>query len=124
MHLLFLGVVKTTTREIHSWIKSRYQSQVFMSYVSGILESLKHFNLSWLNIIGYKGEKMGGWVSENYIPLARVYKWFYSFVEHVAPDTQYVEPTTKLSMYREEKLIFAKELLGRRGDNTFYFCIY
>ena len=60
----------------------------------------------------YTGEKLGVWVSENYIALARVYKWFYSFVEHVAPDTQYVEPTTKLNSWTS---LVCKKWLGARG---------
>ena len=90
----FLGIVKTVTLHIQSWAKLRGKNRSFLSHMGGVLESLAVFNLNWLKVLGYQGGKMGGWVSENYIALSRVYKWVYSLLEVAAEYVQYVQPTT------------------------------
>ena len=92
MHLLFLGIVKTVALEIHSWAKMRSQNNILVGYLQSVLDPLTTFNLNWLKVINYVGGKMGGWVSENYIALARISKWAYTGLYFISKDYKYVEP--------------------------------
>ena len=94
MHLVFLGIVKKVTMKIHKWGECRHQFSPLISYMTKICDSFLHLNLSWIHIIKYTGRKMGGWVSENYIGLSRIFKWEYSFIDQIAPDVEYILPIT------------------------------
>jgi hypothetical protein len=45
------------------------------------LESIQKLGLSWCKCIAYKSGNLGGWVSENYLSLARVLPWFYGSID-------------------------------------------
>jgi hypothetical protein len=81
MHLLFLGLQKTTMRGVDiDWLKTNKKYASFMRYSNGVLEGVQRLNLSWCKAIPYKGGKLGGWVSENFLAVARLAKWFYGRV--------------------------------------------
>ena len=75
MHLIFLGVVKATINMIKDWIKIRGHSQGYQKYSN---QSLTGFPfVQWCVVNSFSGEKLGGWVSENYLAFSRLLKWFY-----------------------------------------------
>jgi hypothetical protein len=93
MHLLFLGVVKTTVRRIQQWLKLRGKSEPFLVQARKMLPPLQALRLSWCKAIKFPGGKMGGWVSENYVALVRIFPWFYSNLPIIAVHKAYVMPT-------------------------------
>ena len=54
--------------------------------MKGMLESIQELGLCWCPILPYKGGKFGGWVSENYLTMSRLLKWFYGVLDDIAPD--------------------------------------
>lgn len=86
MHLLFLGIVKTCIQKVLQWTKLRGKHTSFLKYCTGTMESVKTLNLDWCRTFPFKGGKLGGWVSENYLALARLLCWFLSRLEDVASD--------------------------------------
>ena len=93
MHLLCLGVVKTLIIRIQIWMSKKCKESPFVRQMKGRLESIDALKLSWLKVLPYKGGKFGGWVSENYLSLSRILKWFYSLLHKISPDSiPWVEP--------------------------------
>ena len=93
MHLVFLGVVRATIKRIEDWMKSKGKFEGFVKYVHGKLESVQSLGLGWCKALPYTTGNFGGWVSENYLALARLLPWFYSsipLINEVRPP--YVEP--------------------------------
>ena len=86
MHLLLLGIQKTTMNRIKLWHSLRRSETNFIRYAAGILENIQKLNISWCKAIAYKTGKLGGWVSENYLAMARLNKWFYSGIEIITSD--------------------------------------
>ena len=93
MHLIFLGVVKTVIQMVQDWSKKRGKNAAFIRYLQGTLEGIQVYGLDWCRCIPYKAGKLGGWVSENYVAVARLLPWLYSCIDDVAPDVTFVEPT-------------------------------
>lgn len=92
MHLIFLGAVKGVVEFIHSWLKRHGNYANFARLAESRLKTCVKFNLTWFKALPYKGEKLGGWVSENFVSFVRVCKWFYLIVDDLAPDEIYQEP--------------------------------
>jgi hypothetical protein len=94
MHLVFLGAVDGTLKFIHEWLKQHTKYASFMRLANTRLNVIRRLNLKWCKTMPYKGNKLGGWVSENYLALARVCKWFFLILEGVGRDEEeYTEPT-------------------------------
>ena len=94
MHLVFLGAVDGTLKFIHVWLKKQSKYSSFMRLASTRLNVIQKLNLKWCKAMPYKGNKLGGWVSENYLAFARVCKWFFLILDNVGRDEEeYVEPT-------------------------------
>ena len=91
MHLLS-GVIKALTRCIQQWTANHGNKASFIQYASLLLDPIQELQLPWCKTPSYTGGKLPGWVSENYISLARVSKWFYSGVEELTTDQPFVEP--------------------------------
>jgi hypothetical protein len=83
MHLVFLGVVKTTILMIHQYIADCERVQQFIYYATNLFESVSKYKLSWCKSIPYKKGSLGGWVSENFIAACRLMNWFYSGLDVV-----------------------------------------
>ncbi|MFY7881041.1 MAG: hypothetical protein ACOVR6_01995 [Fimbriimonas sp.] len=92
MHLLFLGVVKTVIQMVQEWSKKRGKNAAFVRYLEGTLEGIQVNGLDWCRCIPYKAGKLGGWVSENYVGVARLLPWLYSCIDDVAADATFIEP--------------------------------
>ena len=91
MHLLS-GVIKAQTRGIQQWAACQNKKQTFVRYASSLLDPVQELQLQWCKCPGYTGGKLPGWVSENYMGLVRVSKWFYSGLPSLAGDTIFEEP--------------------------------
>ena len=83
MHLVFLGVVKTTILMIHQYIADCERVQQFINYANNLFDSVSKYKLSWCKSIPYKKGSLGGWVSENFIAACRLMNWFYSGLDVV-----------------------------------------
>ena len=92
MHLLFLGVVKTTIQLVREWAKKRCKYQSFLTYCNGTFETVQSLGLSWCRVLPYSSGKLGGWVSENYLAACRLLPWFYCAVDEIAADPVFVPP--------------------------------
>jgi hypothetical protein len=92
MHLLFLGVVRTTTEMVQEWSKRRGKNAAFVRYLEGTLESLQLLGLDWCRCVPYKSGKFGGWVSENYVAVSRLLTWLFRGIDSIAPDTPTDDP--------------------------------
>ena len=100
MHLVFLGAVDGTIKFIHAWLKLQNKYSSFMRLASTRLNVIRRLNLKWCKAIPYKGNKLGGWVSENYLAFARICKWFFLILDSVGQDEEeFVEPTSNQSRW-------------------------
>jgi hypothetical protein len=96
MHLLFLGCVKTVMLRVQAWMSNKRKASPFAREMKQYLESLDELKLTWIKILPYKGGRFGGWVSENYLAMSRIMKWFYSSLDGLASDADpWVEPADK-----------------------------
>jgi hypothetical protein len=93
-HLLFFGITKTLVCMIQAWCDLRGSTNNFTTYVTGVMETFDGLILSWLVCVPYTGAKLGGWISENYLSLARLMSWFYAEISTVVRDFEFIEPLT------------------------------
>lgn len=113
MHLLFLGAVQGITGFIHSWLRKHGKYSNFMRLVESRLNGFGKFKLSWLRMLPYKGDRLGGWVSENYVSFSRVCRWFFLILDDLKPDEDlYKDPVTSPKTW---KLAENKGWLRARG---------
>ena len=106
MHLFGLGIIKTTTGKIMDLMKVQGKYASFKRQNSHLLDSLASLNISWMKIMHYTGDKLGGWVSENYMGFARIMAWFYQnvaeavkFMDNAPPEG--MEPNKYLKKHNE-----------------------
>jgi len=100
MHLIFLGVVKSTIQKILDFFALRGKQAAFLKYSNSLLEGVQHLHLCWCKCIPCKTGKFGGWVSENYLSTARMFAWLYSDVQLVAPDISDLDVTNLHPQHR------------------------
>ena len=70
--------------EVKQWYIKRGSETSFYNYTNGILESIEDLTLSWCKMLLYKKGKMGGWISETYMAMAQLNKWFDSVVTSIS----------------------------------------
>jgi hypothetical protein len=113
MHLVFLGAVQGITGFIHSWLRKHGKYSNFMRLAEGRLTCFKKFKLPWLKMLPYKGERLGGWVSENFVSFTRVCRWFYLILDELNLDEDaYKDPETPQKTW---KAVENKGWLKARG---------
>ena len=115
LHLFFLGVVRTCIHMVHDWMTKRHKSASFIRYTKNTLESIQKLGLSWCKCIAYKSGTLGGWVSENYLALARLLPWFYGSIDTIAEDQQFETPTVAQKHWTKQQNV---AWLSVRGLNT------
>jgi hypothetical protein len=56
MHLLFLGVVRTTVKRVLEWTKYKNKYNSFIGISSGLLEQVSRLHLNWCcnSIVGHQ----------------------------------------------------------------------
>ena len=92
MHMLFLGVVKSTINLIKKWLTTLNKNSTFTEENAPYLESFKKMSLDWLRILPYGSGKLGGWVSENYLGFSRIFLWFYQNIEEATTINKDIPP--------------------------------
>lgn len=93
MHLLFLGGVQGVLGFIHTWLRKHGKFSNFMRLAEDRMTDLLKFKLGWMKILPYKGDRLGGWVSENYVGFSRICKWFFLILDDLKPDDEpYQDP--------------------------------
>ena len=105
MHLAFLGTTKVTVLDVQSWTSCRGKSSMFKDYVSGILESVACLRLPWCQVLPYSSGTFVGWISENYVGLARLLRWFYAPISNIAKDPPYIPPITPQAKWRRMRML-------------------
>jgi len=98
--MIFLGVVKTVIGMVQDWVKFRGKTNSFMMYMTGTLEGIQVLGIDWCRSIPYSSGKLGGWVSENYLAVARLLSWICGGIAEVAPDTAFEEPHKEQQKWR------------------------
>ena len=95
MHLVFLGVIKTTMKRVNYWAKVRGKHEAMVSSSKLILEGIQDLRLQWVNVLPYRQGCFSGWVSENYLGMARMLPWFYNNMTNLMGDpVAYKQPTS------------------------------
>lgn len=99
MHLLFLGIVKNIIFKIQEWctLKNAYTNT--RKSLRKMTELVEPLHLSWAKVQGYKGEKLGGWVSENFVGFSRILPWAFICLNNLEDDGPYVAPNQPLSKW-------------------------
>ena len=83
-HLLFLGITKSTILLIQDWNCLQNHNDPFVMFCKKATSKVSSLHLSWLPVIPFKGGRIGGWVSENYMAFTRIMKWAYSVLEIIS----------------------------------------
>ena len=86
MHLLFLGLMKNNCFQIQEWAAMRNQYSAMRRELEQRTIILEQLHLGWCKIQPYRGEKLGGWVSENFMAFARISPWVYSCLHTLEDD--------------------------------------
>ena len=86
MHLLFLGLMKNNCFLIQEWAAMRNQYSAMRRELEERTIALEQLHLGWCKIQPYRGEKLGGWVSENFMAFARISPWVYSCLQKLDND--------------------------------------
>ena len=92
MHLVFLGVIKTTMKRFNYWTKVRGKHNAMVSFAKLILEGVQELRLQWITVLPYRQGCFSGWVSENFLGMARILPWFYSNMFNLLGDPVAYEP--------------------------------
>jgi len=74
------------------WTKLHSTNNNFVSVASAALQAVARYNSHWCTTLKIRGPNFGGWVSENYLALARINRWLYSNLSLLKKDEDYVEP--------------------------------
>jgi len=96
MHLLFLGIVKSLLVKTQDWLKRQGLNKQFLDSFPPLLGPLLEMSLDWVSLQAYRGDKFGGWVSENYLGFSRIMNWFYQNIDQLCPNNEDKIPPAEL----------------------------
>lgn len=96
MHLIFLGIVKTTNIIIQSCLSAQTKWKSFKRSTETYLKEFQIMTIEWIPIQPYQGGKMGGWVSENFLGFSRIMPWFYQNIDAAVAGTNDFVPPVNL----------------------------
>ena len=86
------------------WTKLQNKHTHLLRMSNGVLEAVGKLHLNWCVAIAINGSKFGGWVSENYLALARLARWFFSLLPFLTPGPPYRDPTRPLPTWSVKEL--------------------
>ena len=87
MHLIFLGMVKTSQSLVQDSMTRLGCNQNFIRLNAGYLKCfIKTYKVDWLTIMPYTSGKLGAWNSKEYLGFARVMLWFYQNIPEAISD--------------------------------------
>jgi len=112
MHLLFLGITKSTMKRIMEWTKQTNKYNSFLRLASGLLEHVAKLHVGWCVALPISGMNLGVWVSENYLGMSCLFRWFFSFSGHLKEGPQYQDPIRPYTTWSVKEL---REWLQVRG---------
>ena len=93
MHLIFLGIVKTSMGVVDFWLKHMHLKTAFVDRVDGLMTPIEKMALSWAKAREYgRTGKFGGKVSENFVCDARMLPWIYSCIGDIEESFDFKEP--------------------------------
>ena len=95
---------RSSTKETMEWLGIRRRQASFNRFAIGLLQKIECLQLDWCRIIAFRKETFGGWISENWLALSRVMKWFFSRLDDLSEDPPYEEPTTHPSAWKHDEL--------------------
>ena len=106
MHLLMLGVTKAVMLKVGACLREIKQSTQFIKMVKGVLKHIKQLNIEWCKILEYPTtDTTGGWVSENFLAMARLGSWFYHMVNFLPLKEKYKDPETIVSKWTKQQCV-------------------
>lgn len=103
MHLLFLGIIKSSLFSLKKWLEKKSYLTDFLERSEAFNRKLDQVKLDWLRIEDFREGKFGAWVSENFVAFSRILLWFFQDVgalireELEGPDS---EPPSDTPNYR------------------------
>ncbi len=74
------------------WTKVQCNNNALLCFAKDILDSVAKLKLDWCVALQLTGPNFGGWVSENYLDLARLIRWFFFKLPYLKDDPPYEEP--------------------------------
>jgi hypothetical protein len=115
---------------IQEWAAMRNQYSAMRRELEERTIALEQLHLGWCKVQPYRGEKLGGWVSENFMAFARISPWVYSCLHSLKDDPPFEPPDDKpigkwsteecKNFLRPRRILLAgkvKELRERVGEN-------
>jgi hypothetical protein len=119
MHLLMLGVVKTVMLKVGACLREIKQSTTFIKMVKGILKHIKKMNIEWCKILEFPTtDTTGGWVSENFLAMARLGSWFYHMITFLPLKEKYTDPVTIISAWTKQQCVQWLHVRGLEKTGT------
>lgn len=113
MHLVALGFVKTTILTVDAWMISRSRQADFNKLVRPDLYLLQALDLDWCEVVPKVfGGSYGGYVSDNYMAVARLSPWLYTALLVLREPDPYIEPDTEVKNWNATQ---CKAFLSVRG---------
>ena len=104
MHLLFLGIMKNVTiSDIQDWATQQNKGASIRRELLQMTSEVEQLHLSWCKVQPFKGEKLGGWVSENFMGFARIAPWAYSCIERIREDPPFIAPDKAINRWTGEE---------------------
>jgi hypothetical protein len=95
MHLLFLGIVKSTLVTVKCWMSQQKMFTDFKQKAEKFDTLLNEIRLDWLPTLDYRNGGFGGWVSENFLAFSRVMTWFFQDIPLLTSATDDSVPPTE-----------------------------
>ena len=103
MHILFLGIVKKSVLWLQDWSTCQKKYTALQIELEKRTRMIRQLGLSWMKMEPYKGKKLGGWVSENYLAFCRVLPWIYLNLPNLDLDPPYVEPEREKTKWNKKE---------------------
>jgi hypothetical protein len=86
------------------WTKQNNSHNHFLRIARGVLEAVAKLRVSWCVAIPLNGSNFVGWVSENYLALARLARWFFSIIPYLRQGPEYKDPERPLPTWSVKEL--------------------
>lgn len=124
MHLVFLGIVKSTITTINEWISSHGWNLIVESRTNITLDNIKSLNLNWCRSIplwrtgSSRQLSTSGWVSENYLAMTRLTAWYYSELIYKVTPSESSEEFTKIAMLVTSLRAMVSRVMTRSVDKN------
>jgi hypothetical protein len=105
MHLIFLGIMKSSLFNIKKWLGMRGCLTDFLDRCSYLNRLLDDVRLEWLKVQDFREGKFGGWVAENFVAFSRIVLWFFQDVSSLLREDLFGEdsiPPTEVPQNEKE----------------------